>query len=196
MTFDSAASTLLAPGQVVQDEADEDDDVYECSQPACPAYDELLGVMSRAAVMSPIEETLASYLSIVEVSALKTPSLSTQPLRLTSRLNGRAYAPAGQAEAAPHIMAVLQTYQVDLSATTLKSFMSRWSRSIPQATKRAGFSQSEDLKRDQKASTDSCVPPPLADRTRRRREFRKGQGNIREVVQNKHTEHRTGVSRG
>lgn len=98
----------------MQDEADEDDDVYECSQPACPAYDELLGVMSRAAVMSPIEETLASYLSIVEVSALKTPSLSTQPLRLTSRLNGRAYAPAGQAEAAPHIMAMLQTYQPQL----------------------------------------------------------------------------------
>lgn len=44
---DSAASAFLAPGQAVQGEADEDDDVSERSHPACAANDELLDVMSR-----------------------------------------------------------------------------------------------------------------------------------------------------
>lgn len=60
------------------------------------------------ASIPPIEETLANYLLISEVSTLKTPSLPTQPLHLMSHLNGRAYAAAGQAGAALRTIAVLQ----------------------------------------------------------------------------------------
>ncbi len=64
--------------------------------------------------MPPVEETLASYLSMGETPSLKFPSLSSGPLQATSRLNGRAYAAAGQAVASLHTMAVLQAYQADL----------------------------------------------------------------------------------
>ncbi len=64
--------------------------------------------------MPPIEETLASYLSMGETSSLKAPSLPSKPLQDTSRLNGKAYAAAGQAVALLHTMAVLQAYQADL----------------------------------------------------------------------------------
>ncbi|KAL0152305.1 hypothetical protein M9458_052028 [Cirrhinus mrigala] len=64
--------------------------------------------------MPPVEETLASYLSVGKASSLKTPSLPSIPLQVTSRLNGRAYAAAGQAVGALHTMAVLQAYQADL----------------------------------------------------------------------------------
>ncbi|ROL41024.1 hypothetical protein DPX16_22867 [Anabarilius grahami] len=45
---DPSASALLASTQEEQDVAVEDDVVSESSWPACPAYDELLEVMSRA----------------------------------------------------------------------------------------------------------------------------------------------------
>ncbi|KAL0151682.1 hypothetical protein M9458_053083 [Cirrhinus mrigala] len=61
--------------------------------------------------MPPIEETLASYLSLGEASS---PSLPSEPLQRTPCLNGRAYAAAGQAVALLHMMAVLQAYQADL----------------------------------------------------------------------------------
>ncbi len=64
--------------------------------------------------MPPVEETLASYLSMGETPSLKVPSLPSMPLQATSRLNGRAYAAAGQAVASLHTMAVLQAYQADL----------------------------------------------------------------------------------
>ncbi|KAL0149135.1 hypothetical protein M9458_055567, partial [Cirrhinus mrigala] len=64
--------------------------------------------------MSPVEETLASYLSVGEVCSLKTPSLPSIPLQVTSRLNGKAYAAAGQAVGALHTMAVLHAYHADL----------------------------------------------------------------------------------
>ncbi len=64
--------------------------------------------------MPPVEETLASYLSVGETSSLKAPSLLSKPLQETSCLNGRAYAAAGQAVASLHTMAVLQAYQADL----------------------------------------------------------------------------------
>ncbi len=64
--------------------------------------------------MPPVEETLASYLSVGETSSLKAPSLPSKPLQETSRLNGKAYAAAGQAVASLHTMAVLQAYQADL----------------------------------------------------------------------------------
>ncbi len=64
--------------------------------------------------MPPVEETLASYLSMGETASLKVPSLPSMPLQVTSRLNGRAYAAAGQAVASLHTMAVLQVYQADL----------------------------------------------------------------------------------
>ncbi len=40
--------------------------------------------------------------------------MPSKPLQVTSRLNGRAYAAAGQAVASLHTMAVLQVYQADL----------------------------------------------------------------------------------
>ncbi len=64
--------------------------------------------------MPPVEETLVSYLSVGETSSLKAPSLPSKPLQETSRLNGRAYAAAGQAVASLHTMVVLQAYQGDL----------------------------------------------------------------------------------
>lgn len=59
--------------------------------------------------MPPIEDTLGSSLSLGEA-----PTLPTKPLRETPRLNGRAYASAGQAGAALRTVAVLQAYQADL----------------------------------------------------------------------------------
>ncbi len=64
--------------------------------------------------MPPIEETLASFLSMGEMSSLKVPSLPSKPLQDTSRLNGKAYAAAGQAVASLHTMAMLQAHQADL----------------------------------------------------------------------------------
>ncbi len=64
--------------------------------------------------MHPIEETLASYLSMGEISSLKVPSLPSKPLQDTSCSNGKSYAAAGQAVASLHTMAVLQAYQTDL----------------------------------------------------------------------------------
>ncbi len=49
--------------------------------------------------MPPIEEALACYLSMGKTSSLRAPSLPSKPLQVTSRLNGRAYAAAGQAAA-------------------------------------------------------------------------------------------------
>ncbi len=64
--------------------------------------------------MPPVEETLASYLSMDRTTSVKVPSLPSKPLQDTSRLNGKAYAAAGQAVASLHTMAVLQAYQADL----------------------------------------------------------------------------------
>ncbi len=64
--------------------------------------------------MPPVEETLASYLSMGDTAYLKVPSLPLKPLQDTSHLNGRAYTAAGQAVASLHTMAVLQAYQADL----------------------------------------------------------------------------------
>ncbi len=58
--------------------------------------------------MPPVEETLASYLSMGDTASLKVPFLPFKSLQDTSRLNGRAYAAAGQAVASLHTMAVLQ----------------------------------------------------------------------------------------
>ncbi len=64
--------------------------------------------------MPPVEEMLASYLSVGETSSLKVPSLPSKPLQETSRLKGRAYVAAGQAVTPLHTMVVLQAYQADL----------------------------------------------------------------------------------
>ncbi|XP_048039521.1 uncharacterized protein LOC125264325 [Megalobrama amblycephala] len=64
--------------------------------------------------MPPIDETFANYLVTGSAPTLKAPFLPSKPLKMTSRLNGRAYAAAGQAGAALHTMAVLQAYQADL----------------------------------------------------------------------------------
>ncbi|KAL0147760.1 hypothetical protein M9458_056936, partial [Cirrhinus mrigala] len=133
---DPAASALLGPSQEEQDMLEGEEAEAEPSLISCPAYEELLEVMDRATrihnfphsnyaniegmrehgyqKMPPVEETLASYLSVGKASSLKTPSLPSIPLQVTSRLNGRAYAAAGQAVGALHTMAVLQAYQADL----------------------------------------------------------------------------------
>ncbi|ROL55539.1 Ovoinhibitor [Anabarilius grahami] len=64
--------------------------------------------------MPPIDETFANYLVTGSAPSLKAPVLPSKPLKMTSRLNGKAYAAAGQAGAALHSMAVLQAYQADL----------------------------------------------------------------------------------
>ncbi len=64
--------------------------------------------------MPPVEEMLVSYLSMGDTASLKVPSLPFKSLQDTLRLNGRAYAAAGQAVASLHTMAVLQAYQADL----------------------------------------------------------------------------------
>ncbi len=64
--------------------------------------------------MPPVEETLASYLSMGETSSQRNPSLPSEPLQDTSRVNGKAYAAAGQAVASLHTMKELQMYQADL----------------------------------------------------------------------------------
>ncbi|KAL0153483.1 hypothetical protein M9458_051212, partial [Cirrhinus mrigala] len=64
--------------------------------------------------MPPVDETQACYLSTGEASSLKTLSLPSAPLQVTSCLNGKAYAAAGQAVGALHTMAVLQAYKADL----------------------------------------------------------------------------------
>ncbi len=74
-------------------------------------YANIEGMRERGyASMSPVEETLASYLSAGVMSTLKAPALPSKLLRETSRLNGRAYVAAGQAGAALHTMSVLQAY--------------------------------------------------------------------------------------
>ncbi len=46
--------------------------------------------------MPPVEETLASYLSMCDTASLKVHSLPFKPLQDTSRLNGRVYTAAGR----------------------------------------------------------------------------------------------------
>ncbi len=52
--------------------------------------------------MPPVEEMLASYLSMGKTTSLKVPSLPSKPLQDTSRLNGKAYAAAGRRLIAHH----------------------------------------------------------------------------------------------
>ncbi len=105
---DPAASALLVYNPDEQEMAEDKEVETESSQISCPAYEELLEVMERATAR------LASYLSMGKTASLKVPSLPSKPLQDTSRLNGKAYAAAGQAVASLHTMAVLQAYQADL----------------------------------------------------------------------------------
>ncbi len=49
-----------------------------------------------------------------ETSSQRNPSLPSEPLQDTSRVNGKAYAAAGQAVTSLHTMKELQMYQADL----------------------------------------------------------------------------------
>ncbi len=65
--------------------------------------------------MPPVEETLASYLSMGDTASLKVPSLPFKSLQDTSRLMAGRTPAAGQAGSASlHTIAVLQAYQADL----------------------------------------------------------------------------------
>ncbi len=64
--------------------------------------------------MPKVEETLASYLSPESSSSIKSPTLPTKPVRITSALVGKAYSAAGQAAACLHTMSLLQAYQAEL----------------------------------------------------------------------------------
>ncbi|KAL0152587.1 hypothetical protein M9458_052310 [Cirrhinus mrigala] len=116
---DPAASALLGSTQEEQELLDKEMQ-SESSQTSCPAfrhtsYANIEGMRENGYErMPPIEETLASYLSLGEASSLNAPSLPSERLQRTSSLNGRAYAAAGQAVAFLHTMAVLQAYQADL----------------------------------------------------------------------------------
>ncbi len=68
--------------------------------------------------MPPMEEKLASYLSVGETSSLKAPSLPSKPLQKC--------AAAGQAVASLHTMAVLQAYQADLLKDLDKGRIQVW----------------------------------------------------------------------
>lgn len=63
------------------------------------------GCVSGYESMPRVEEMLASYLSLGEASMLKTPTLPTKLLCVTSHLNGRVYAAACQTRAVLHTMA-------------------------------------------------------------------------------------------
>lgn len=54
-TSDPASSVLLASSHDKQNKADENNDASERSQPTCPAYDELMDVMSHASARSAME---------------------------------------------------------------------------------------------------------------------------------------------
>lgn len=64
--------------------------------------------------MPQVDGNLASYLSPGTPSSLKAPVLPSKPCQMTLRQVGRAYAVAGQAGGALHMMAVMQAYQADL----------------------------------------------------------------------------------
>ncbi|MGL5881628.1 MAG: hypothetical protein ACRCY0_00025 [Synechococcus elongatus] len=78
-------------------------------------YAAIMGLKEHGyGAMPKVEETLASYLSPQAASSLKTPTLPTKPVRVTSGLVGKAYAASGQAAACLHTMGLLQAYQADL----------------------------------------------------------------------------------
>ncbi|KAL0148247.1 hypothetical protein M9458_056479 [Cirrhinus mrigala] len=121
---DPAASALLGPTQEEQEMSEGEEAEAEPSLISCPADDELLEVMDRATArldllwkrtrkVAPRGHLDERYLSDHSPPA-QTPSLPSILLQVTSRLNGKAYAAAGQAVGVLHTMAVLQTYQADL----------------------------------------------------------------------------------
>ncbi len=150
--------------------------------------------------MPPVEETLASYLSMGDTASLKVPSLPFKSLQDTSRLNGRAYAAAGQAVASLHTMAVLQAYQADLLkdlddgqglSAAFETFIPRRPRSEPEQSRGPGPAWSEDRRRAQKASVATHAPPPPAGRARGRYRSRRGRRDLREVIQTKRSQQRS-----
>ncbi len=112
--------------------------------------------------MPPVEETLASYLSVGETSSLKAPSLPSKPLQKC--------AAAGQSVTSLHTMAVLQAYQADL----LKGSGSR-----SESKQRRGPGPSPSGQRwAQKASVAARAPPPPAGRARGRHGSRRGRQDL------------------
>lgn len=85
------------------------------------------------ASMPLFEDKIANSLSMGETSMLKTPTLQSKPLRMTSRSNSRPHEAVGQAGGDLHMMAMLQVYQADLlknlEACPLPSY--RGGRDIP-----------------------------------------------------------------
>ncbi len=110
---DPAASALLGYAQEEQEMFEGEEVETEPSQSSCPAYKKLLEVMDRATARLDLPwerikmAALRGRLDEWYLSGHNPPSL-------TSRLNGKAYAAAGQAVASLHTKAVLQVNQVDL----------------------------------------------------------------------------------
>ncbi|KAL0162279.1 hypothetical protein M9458_041675, partial [Cirrhinus mrigala] len=124
---------------------------------------------------SPVEEMLASYLSMGETSSLKTPSLPSKLLQVISRLNNEAYAAAGQDAYQADLLKDLDKDQVlspkevaELRCTTDLAF-----RATKQAVTAMGRSEPEQDRGTgllaQKTSVATCAPPPPAGGSRRRR---------------------------
>ncbi|KAL0197624.1 hypothetical protein M9458_006164, partial [Cirrhinus mrigala] len=83
--------------------------------PSTSIYSTIVDAQARSYMMMlQVEETLVGYLTPGSLSSLKKPTLPTKPCRLTSSLVRKAYQAAGQAGAALHAMAVLQSYEADL----------------------------------------------------------------------------------
>ncbi len=139
--------------------------------------------------MHPIEETLASYLSMGEISSLKVPSLPSKPLQDTSCLNGKSNAAAGQAVASLHTMAVLQAYQADLLKDLDKgqglspdevAELRRTTDLALRATKQAATAMSRSMAA--MVVTERHLSVNLA---RGRRGSKRGRQDLREVIQTK-----------
>ncbi|KAI2648200.1 Galectin-9 [Labeo rohita] len=139
---DPAASALLGFIQEEQEMLEEGKEVEtEPSQSSCHVYAQLLEVMERATASldlpwkrakkvafarspHPSAQESLPYLPNLHVEVEKVwknlfsshicSLLPSKPLQDTSRLNGRAYAAAGQAVASLHTMTVFKAYQADL----------------------------------------------------------------------------------
>ncbi|KAI2657523.1 putative 25.0 kDa protein [Labeo rohita] len=122
--------------------------------------------------MPPIEEMLASYLSVGETSSLKAPSMPSKPLQHTSSLNGRAYAAAGAHDggelrrtmdlalrATKQAATAMGRSMVDIVVTERHLWVNL-TRSEPEQQRGPGSSRSDDRIWAQKASVAARAPPP------------------------------------
>ncbi|ROL45268.1 hypothetical protein DPX16_17879 [Anabarilius grahami] len=132
--------------------------------------------------MPPVDETFANYLVTGRAPTLKAPVLPYKPLKMTSRLNGREYAAAGQAGAALHTMTLREA---KARSAAFKACIPIRSDPGPRQTRGPDPSRFEDRRQGQKSSVASRAPPPPRSRSQRRWYSRKKQQDLREVINNR-----------